>query len=837
MTAKKPTLRFVAILAVLLALLSGCSADSVEINDGNAAGITGNNPNADLSTSPGTSTSTSPGANASNSLVNTALLLSGTVNEIALASTNTVEVKSADGQRSNITYNANGEYSVDQLPGAGPWLLRVQLNQGRALYGIAYADGTRNINTFSDISLRRWFSMESLDVDEQFESNAPIQNLPSAIEYDTSVTSVFVLIELVAASYEVSGNDVISTPYETNSQGLHAFLQGNSVVLEDGLVSFQLTDPETNIQSETATTIEIASNLMETGAPPSMPGSVRAIGSDDDNIRLVWEPSVDDVAVVGYVVLRDETLLGTTPYPQFIDQNVATDASARYVIVAIDGAGNSSSPSLPILGSLNPVVDNTPPQAPTQLAFLSASESVIRLEWIPPSAPDVVSFELFRSTATSAPSRIQNVAIARATDTNIRNDEIYCYQVRAIDGSGNASAFSNEVCSTLNETVAVDNSVTSPNPAPNPLPGAMDAVGEWNIVDADIDALNCSSTLTQDQITVGRIELTSGCYVVPEDLVIARGATLRIGQGVVLKFARETRLTVEGGTLTALGTLDNPVVFTGVESATGFWGGIEFQSNSVGNTLDGVVVQYAGSGSARAAVSTRRDGARFRMQNTLVRRNDGAAISFNSFGIRIEAFNGNRITENEKVGDVIATEIHSLIGNIEYIDNTLNRMDITRRVFLEADVNIPNLGIPISWSGIVINRGSLTIQPGVELEMIPTSLIEVNGELNIVGTADQPITIRNRVFSTLNWNGILLSGPGDKNINHAFIIAAGESRENTGAIEIDCTQNIPFTVSVNNTEIIDSASWGIFAQGSGCTYDIGANVTFTNTALGDVSVP
>jgi len=798
-------------------ILVACSSDSVDIaNDVNA------------------------NANANDGL-DTTVFLRGTVNETELALNNTVDVKSSDAQRTSFTYNANGEYSADQLPGTGPWLLRVELDQNRSLYGIAYTDSTRNINSFSDISLRRWFALESMDLDEEFASNQPIQRLPSSTEYDVSVTSIFVLIDLVLASYDVSGSDVISTPYVNNDQGVDRFLNRNSVVLEDGLVTFQITDPDTEIRSETATLFELASNLAESGQPPTTPGSVRAISSEQNSIRLVWEPSVDDVGVVGYVVLRDETLLGTTPYPQFEDSNPSTtNATSQYVVVAIDGAGNSSTPSTPVAGSVNTAIDTIAPPPPTQLSLLSNSDTAIRLEWIAPIAADIASFNIYRSILNGTTSFLQVVAIAQATDTDIRDEVLYCYLVTAVDGNNNESQPSNEICTPDEIAPSTDNNpplsvpITEPNPTNNPFAQSTESVGEWTIVDAD--ALDCTNTLTQDQLTVGRTELTSGCFFVPENLVLNSGSTLRLGQGVVLQFERDAMLSVVGGTLTALGTLDNPVLFTGIDSEPGSWGGIEFFSNSTGNALDGVVIQYGGGGDVRAAVSTRQTGARFRMSNTLVRRNEGSALSFNSSDIRVEDFNGNRIQDNDQVGDVIATELITLVGNTEYIDNDVNIMSITRRAFDDVDIVIPAFPIVVSWAGIEIDGGSLTILPGANLEMVGRS-IEVDGAFSAVGTQDQPIIISGRPQSTVGWEGIVLSGAGNKEFNHAFIIGAGENSATTGAIEIDCTRGAPFSFNISNTEIIDSEGWGIFAEGGACSYNIGPNVTFTNVAFGESSIP
>jgi len=75
----------------------------------------------------------------------------------------------------------------------------------------------------------------------------------------------------------------------------------------------------------------------------------------------------------------------------------------------------------------------------------------------------------------------------------------------------------------------------------------------------DLDTLVCNEQLTNDQIVTGTTVITSGCYQVPETLTIIAGSTLRLTEGVVLKFAEGTKLAVQSqGTLIASGTPSNP---------------------------------------------------------------------------------------------------------------------------------------------------------------------------------------------------------------------------------------------------------------------------------------
>nr|MBX2881764.1 hypothetical protein [Granulosicoccus sp.] len=78
----------------------------------------------------------------------------------------------------------------------------------------------------------------------------------------------------------------------------------------------------------------------------------------------------------------------------------------------------------------------------------------------------------------------------------------------------------------------------------------------------------------------------------------------------------------------------------------------------------------------------------------------------------------------------------------------------------------------------------------------------------------------------------------DKTFNHVQIESAGDSESaSAGAIEILCDTESAATISIDNAEISDSVTWGIFINGDGCDVQIGDNVSFFNNTLGNVRLP
>lgn len=89
----------------------------------------------------------------------------------------------------------------------------------------------------------------------------------------------------------------------------------------------------------------------------------------------------------------------------------------------------------------------------------------------------------------------------------------------------------------------------------------------------------------------------SGEYNVTADLILEAGVSLTFNSGSQL-------LIGNTGSLKAVGTEAEPILFTGFEKIPGYLKGIEFnRSNSINNQLDYVTVEYAGLGDALSSGS------------------------------------------------------------------------------------------------------------------------------------------------------------------------------------------------------------------------------------------
>jgi fibronectin type 3 domain-containing protein len=189
-------------------------------------------------------------------------------------------------------------------------------------------------------------------------------------------------------------------------------------------------------------------------SPPSAPTGLTAVPASN-RVGLSWQPSSDDVGVAGYVLKRNGALLTQTGETSYSDSSVQPGATYDYVVLAVDAAGNSSSPSdsVRVLTPLPP--DLTAPSAPTQLTAKLRSPTSSSLSWA--ASTDnvgVVGYRVSRDGST-----IATVSGLSYVDNAMPKNAPHVYTVRALDKAGNVSPAATSV------------SVIAPNSAASGLTG------------------------------------------------------------------------------------------------------------------------------------------------------------------------------------------------------------------------------------------------------------------------------------------------------------------------------------------------------------------------------
>lgn len=190
---------------------------------------------------------------------------------------------------------------------------------------------------------------------------------------------------------------------------------------------------------------------------PSTPTDLTAtvLDGDDPAVTLTWTASEDDRAVGSYSIVRDGVLLDTVPGTAtgWTDSTVEHDTTYSYVVLAHDGAGNSSDPSDPASASVPaPAVDTTPPTAPGT-PTVTLSGLVPQVSWAAATdASGVATYDVFRGATL-----VGTTAGTTFADTTAPANATVTYTVRAVDAAGNVGPASGPA------SVAVPRDTTAPS--------------------------------------------------------------------------------------------------------------------------------------------------------------------------------------------------------------------------------------------------------------------------------------------------------------------------------------------------------------------------------------
>ena len=200
---------------------------------------------------------------------------------------------------------------------------------------------------------------------------------------------------------------------------------------------------------------------------PTVPTSLTVKADSSVQTSLTWTKSSDDTAVVGYRILRDGVVIGTTPTTTYVDKTVAPQTKYAYQVSAYDGANNSSaaSDSAQITTPASVTADTQAPTAPTSLTATAISKSQINVAW--KASTDNVAvkeYDVFRSSGSNVAAKIATTSTTSFGDGSLATNTTYSYYVVARDTSGNVSSPSINV------------SATTAKDAPPSVPSATGAV-------------------------------------------------------------------------------------------------------------------------------------------------------------------------------------------------------------------------------------------------------------------------------------------------------------------------------------------------------------------------
>jgi chitodextrinase len=178
---------------------------------------------------------------------------------------------------------------------------------------------------------------------------------------------------------------------------------------------------------------------------PSTPSNVSTSSVTKTGFTVTWTPSTDNVGVVGYRVFRNGTLVTTVRdgLTSYMFAGLPINQSHVVTVSAIDAANNVSPISAELSVNTTPVLDTTPPTAPTNATSSNVTSSQVRLTWT--AAMDNVTVTAYNIYRNGVYFGTANAMAAVFTARLLSANTEYTFTIRAVDAEQNVSAPSNPV--------------------------------------------------------------------------------------------------------------------------------------------------------------------------------------------------------------------------------------------------------------------------------------------------------------------------------------------------------------------------------------------------------
>lgn len=321
--------------------------------------------------------------------------------------------------------------------------------------------------------------------------------------------------------------------------------------------------------------------------------------------------------------------------------------------------------------------------------------------------------------------------------------------------------------------------------------------------------------------------------VVRDHFTVPAQTGLTIQPGIQVQFAEHTGLFVRG-TLTAVGTTDSPIRFTGATDTPGSWRGIQMSENgsadlqrceiSAAGYWDGAGVLKIGTGALT-------------LKNSILRGHTGDGLrvagGYSAFVSQDNVFRDN--TQGVRLGVDASFDDNTSTFSGNEIDLFVEADSMSGEVIWSLD---PAYSVYVSNHLTVRNGARLLIRPGTVVKMRQNCGVFVDGVLEVAGTAAAPVYVTDWRDDTVGgdanhdagesapgpawWRGVFIRA-GSATINHCTLRYAGYwdslGISKTGA----------GTLSVNQSTISQVGGSGMRIENSSGLTTL-QNSTFTGNA-------
>lgn len=299
-------------------------------------------------------------------------------------------------------------------------------------------------------------------------------------------------------------------------------------------------------------------------------------------------------------------------------------------------------------------------------------------------------------------------------------------------------------------------------------------------------------------------------------------ADVSVEEGVLLIASDDVGISVEiGGSLNAVGTAVNSIIFTGEMETKGFWKGIEIVSNTISNELAYFELHYGGSSGFDGANLKSNvmldDAGRLKIINSTFTNSGGYGLYTREIESTLVDFSNNSFSDNMAP---IMTRINhyqyfdtesDYTGNTnDYIDSYWSNSETTQNVTWNA-LNVPYRLAP----NVEDIASDITISPGTQFIGQPGSGIDVilGGSIKAVGNASSMIVFKGQEDVRGYWKGLNISSNNTNNeLKFVSISNGGEDGFDGANLKANIMVEDAGRIILTNVTSTKSAGWGLYTR-------------------------
>lgn len=313
-----------------------------------------------------------------------------------------------------------------------------------------------------------------------------------------------------------------------------------------------------------------------------------------------------------------------------------------------------------------------------------------------------------------------------------------------------------------------------------------------------------------------------------------------VDAGVVIAFESDAGLVLgkEGdGKVQMNGTAEKPIILTGTQKDKGSWRGIQISSDNPANRMDYVTVEYAGQagrgGWALIGAVIGTGDCVMKMEHCTVQHNAQMGLHWyddsKALTLSNSTFTGNDIPIQTSVN-----HINSIDGSSTYTGNV---NDYIKLIYTNTyqDVTFHKTDVPFFSAGFSPDNDAkrrFTFEPGASLLMEAGSQIEFQRafhfahEVIMVGTAEEPITIKGKEDVPGYWGGLYFYASANPLNEIGFLDIANAGKTSgypNGAIQL---RGDELFLNMHDVNFIDCFDYAVSIQ-----YPDDINFTYNNLNL------